>query len=132
MTLEERLEELDAHVSRMVYTPWMQESDEAQDFLADELWPEYPKLLQFDEQEMGWYNDTAEDQDPIEFLHDLGYSGWYFSVQGHIFKKSPTADIYWGTNTHAVEYGYAPSTEKLEETINEALDRLQPRLREDS
>ena len=131
MPLEERLEELDAHVSRMVYTPWMQDSSEAEDFLASELWPEFPKLLQFDEKEMSWYHETAEDEDPIPFLHDLGYSGWYFSIEGRIYRKSGE-NIYSSTCASAVEYGYSPSTEKLEGAINEALDRLQPRLREDN
>ena len=129
MTLEERLEELDAHVETIVYTPWMTDSHETKEFLSD-MWLEFPKMLQFDEREVEWYNE-ADEKDLIEFLHDLGYSGWFFSVVGRIYRKVGEGH-YTSTCASAVEYGYAPSTEKLEGAINEALDRLQPRLREDS
>ena len=126
--LRDRLDDLGCHIERLVILPLMSESDEAEDFLCSEAWPEFPKLLSFDEEQQGWFDETVEDESAIGFLEDLGITGIFFSVHGRIFRKLEDSSVFIYTSASAVEIGYAESYDKLEDAINEVLDRIEPRL----
>jgi hypothetical protein len=131
MSLEERLYDLDARVEQLISMRWSYDSDYLHDLIC-EMGSQLPSIVKMDtSQQKIWAQELDEDSDCMEVLRDWGYNGWYFSVQGRIYRKI-SEGFFSGTRANAVEHGYASSMDKLEAAINEALDRLEPRLREEN
>ena len=125
--LRDRLDDLRCHIERLIILPLMEDSDEAADFLCEEVWEVLPNLLSFTDEQQGWYDETIEDEDQITFLNDIGITGIFFSTHGRIFKDRGDGSLI-PTCASAVEIGYAESYDKLEAAINDVLDRIEPRL----
>ena len=98
-------------------------------------------MLGFNDKQYQQYTDTVEDESPTKFLNELGFTtGVFFAVEGKIYKKCTDelegkfenlVSMHRITGRRAVEYGYAPSLDKLDEAMDNVLDKLTPRLLED-
>jgi len=76
--------------------------------------------------------DDCYDQfsDLVEILTDLNVNGVLFEVIGPIWEHRPgKPGTLWRSRVEAIELGYSPTMEGLEDAIHKALDRLEPRLR---
>lgn len=132
--LEERLWDMCAYVDSMAHISYMNNGDDIADVLTDYISDltdfDLTQLLGLTEEQTEWLKECkGKTPEQIELMLDLGKKGILFRCCGRIFRESGPGTCA-STCAGALEYGYAPTWADLDEAIHQALDRMEPRLRE--